>query len=142
MSRHGLTWLLFASLLCSALTAAGHSLPAREGRDIGAGACNACHDFASRASAGYTAQGWASVLQMMRNQGLVLSDEQLATVRYSESGSRPNTVVRFDPVSERLQSWAIAGGGDIVRNTSVTADGRLVLANSLTNEISLVSIGK
>src|SRR6266478_6570755 len=41
---------------------------------------------------------------------------------YSESGSTPNTVVRFDPRSTKFQSWAIPGGGNIVRNTSVTRE--------------------
>src|SRR5439155_1312570 len=50
---------------------------------------------------------------------------------YSESGATPNTVVRFDPKTEKLQSWAIPGGGNIVRNTSVTRDGNFVLANRL-----------
>jgi virginiamycin B lyase len=61
---------------------------------------------------------------------------------YSESGSTPNTVVRFDPRSEKFQSWAIPGGGNIVRNTSVTSDGNFVLANSLVNQVTLVSIQK
>lgn len=61
---------------------------------------------------------------------------------YSESEASPNTVVRFDPKTQKFQSWAIPGGGNIVRNTSVTRDGNFVLANSLTNEITLVRIGK
>lgn len=59
---------------------------------------------------------------------------------YSESGTAPNTVVRFDPANEKFQSWAIPGGGNIVRNTSVTADGNFVLANSLVNSVTLVKI--
>ena len=61
---------------------------------------------------------------------------------YSESEAAPNTVVRFDPKTETFQSWAIPGGGRIVRNTDVTRDGDFVLANSLTNEVTLVRIGK
>jgi virginiamycin B lyase len=61
---------------------------------------------------------------------------------YSESGSTPNTVVRFDPKSEKFQSWAIPGGGNIVRNTSVTRDGNFLLANSLVNGVTLVTIPK
>jgi len=61
---------------------------------------------------------------------------------YSESGSTPNTVVRFDPKTEKFQSWAIPGGGNIVRNTSVTREGNFMLANSLVNGITLVTIGK
>src|SRR5207245_1978185 len=61
---------------------------------------------------------------------------------YSESGSTPNTIVRFDPKIEKFQSWAIPGGGNIVRNTSVTRDGDFVLANSLVNAVTLVKISK
>jgi virginiamycin B lyase len=61
---------------------------------------------------------------------------------YSESESTPNTVVRFDPKTEAFQSWAIPGGGNIVRNTSVTPDGNFVLANSLVNSVTLVKIPK
>ena len=61
---------------------------------------------------------------------------------YSESGSTPNTVVRFDPKTAKFQSWAIPGGGNIVRNTSVTRDGNFMLANSLVNSVTLVTIKK
>src|SRR2546422_6019658 len=61
---------------------------------------------------------------------------------YSESESAPNTVVRFDPKTEKFQSWAIPGGGNIVRNTDVTQAGDFVLANSLVNEVTLVRIAK
>jgi virginiamycin B lyase len=59
---------------------------------------------------------------------------------YSESFAKPNTVVRFDPKTEAFQSWAIPGGGDIVRNMDVTRDGNPVLANSLMNAVGLVTI--
>ncbi|HEV8643360.1 MAG TPA: cytochrome C [Methylomirabilota bacterium] len=61
---------------------------------------------------------------------------------YSESGTTPNSVVRFDPKTEKFQSWAIPGGGNIVRNTSVTPDSNFVLANSLVNAVTLVRISK
>jgi virginiamycin B lyase len=59
---------------------------------------------------------------------------------YSESAAKPNTIVRFDPRAEKFQSWAIPGGGDIVRNMDVTPDGNPVIADSLTNQIGLVEI--
>ena len=52
---------------------------------------------------------------------------------YNKSGAKPNTIVRFDPKTEKFQSWAIPGGGDIVRNMDVTRDGNPVTANSLVN---------
>jgi virginiamycin B lyase len=59
---------------------------------------------------------------------------------YNESGAKPNTIVRFDPSTEKFQSWAIPGGGDIVRNMDVTPDGNPVMANSLTNQVGMVQI--
>jgi virginiamycin B lyase len=59
---------------------------------------------------------------------------------YNESAAKPNTIVRFDPRTDQFQSWAIPGGGDIVRNMDVTPDGNPVLANSLTNQVGLVDI--
>ncbi|MGZ5835942.1 MAG: virginiamycin B lyase family protein [Xanthobacteraceae bacterium] len=61
-------------------------------------------------------------------------------VWYNESAAKPNTIVRFDPKTEKFQSWAIPGGGDIVRNMDVTPDGNPVTANSLTNQVGLVDI--
>jgi virginiamycin B lyase len=59
---------------------------------------------------------------------------------YNESGAKPNTIVRFDPGTQKFQSWVIPGGGDIVRNMDVTRDGNPVTANSLVNQIGLVEI--
>jgi len=59
---------------------------------------------------------------------------------YNESFAKPNTIVRFDPKTETFQSWAIPGGGDIVRKMDVTPDGNPVTANSLVNQVGLVEI--
>ncbi len=59
---------------------------------------------------------------------------------YNESGAKPNTIVRFDPKSEKFQSWAIPGGGDIVRNMDVLPNGNPVMANSLMDQVGVVEI--
>jgi virginiamycin B lyase len=61
-------------------------------------------------------------------------------VWYSESGAKPNTIVRFDPKTEKFQSWAFEGGGDIVRNMDVNPDGNPVTAHSLVNQVGLIDI--
>ena len=63
-------------------------------------------------------------------------------VWYSESGVEPNTLVRFDPKTEKFQTWPIPSGGGVVRNMDVTGDGDLVLACSGVNRIALVRIRK
>lgn len=59
---------------------------------------------------------------------------------YSESAVRPNTVVRFDPATEKFQTWAIPSGGGVVRNMMATKEGNLVLACSGVNRVALVEV--
>jgi virginiamycin B lyase len=63
-------------------------------------------------------------------------------VWYSESGVQPNTVVMFDPATEKFQTWPIPSGGGVVRNVSVTKEGNLAMALSGVNKLGLVEIGK
>ena len=59
---------------------------------------------------------------------------------YSESATRPNTLVRFDPKTEKFQTWAIPGGGGVVRNMMVTRDGNIAMACSGVNKVALATI--
>jgi len=59
---------------------------------------------------------------------------------YSESGVKPNTVVRFDLKTEKFQTWVIPSGGGVVRNMMPTPDGNLWLACSGVNGIAMVEI--
>lgn len=61
---------------------------------------------------------------------------------YSESGVKPNTLVRFDLKRQTFQTWAIPSGGSVVRNMMSTRDGNLVLAESGVNRVALVEIAK
>ena len=63
-------------------------------------------------------------------------------VWYNESGQRPDALVRFDPKTERFQSWAIPSGVGIIRHMNVTPDGNLVIHQSSTNTVGLVRIGR
>jgi virginiamycin B lyase len=62
-------------------------------------------------------------------------------VWYNESGQRPDALVRFDPKTERFQSWAIPSGVGIIRHMRETPSGNLVIHQSSTNTIGLVTIG-
>ncbi len=63
-------------------------------------------------------------------------------VWYSEANTKPNTLVRFDPKTEKFQTWAIPSGGGVVRNMMATKEGNLVLAESGVNKVALVEIVK
>ena len=59
---------------------------------------------------------------------------------YNESGMRPDALVRFDPKTEKFQSWAIPSGVGIVRNMWVTEAGNLLIHQTSSNRIGLVEI--
>ena len=61
-------------------------------------------------------------------------------VWYSESGVKPNTLVRFDPATENFQKWNIPSGGGVVRNMVATSDGKLYLACSGVNKVAVARI--
>ena len=57
--------LIPAVLACVILPAWGEDLPEGKGKEIVAAQCTGCHTFASRVGAGYTPEGWTTVLRMM-----------------------------------------------------------------------------
>jgi virginiamycin B lyase len=59
---------------------------------------------------------------------------------YSESNTKPNTLVRFDTKTEKFQTWIIPSGGGVVRNMVSTPDGNLWLACSGVNGIAFVEV--
>src|SRR5260370_266802 len=59
-------------------------------------------------------------------------------VWYSESGVRPNTMVRFDPKTEQFARAAIPSGGGTGRNMAATPDGRGYIACSGVNKVGVV----
>jgi virginiamycin B lyase len=63
-------------------------------------------------------------------------------VWYNESGTRPDALVRFDPKTEKFQSWAVPSGVGIMRHIRATPDGNIVIHQSSSNRVGLVTIGK
>ena len=61
---------------------------------------------------------------------------------YNESRRRPDALVRFDPKTERFQSWAFPSGVGALRNLRATADGNLLVHQTATNRIGLVTINR
>ena len=66
----------------------------------------------------------------------ILNDGDI--IWYSESNTKPNTLVRFDPKTEKFQSWTIPSGGGVVRHMVRGPDGRFGLALSGVNGVAIV----
>jgi len=63
-------------------------------------------------------------------------------VWYSESGMKPNTMVRFDPKTQKFASANIPSGGGVVRNMAATSDGRVYIACSGVDKVGVVEVSK
>ena len=63
-------------------------------------------------------------------------------VWYSESGVKPNTLVRFDPQTKQFAATPIPSGGGVVRNMAATPDGRIYLACSGVNKVAVATPAK
>jgi virginiamycin B lyase len=61
-------------------------------------------------------------------------------VWYSETGLRPNTIVRFDPRAKAFTSWPIPSGGGAVGNIVSTPQGDLYIACSGVNKVGVVKV--
>ena len=68
--------------------------------------------------------------------GIVITRDGM--VWYSESGVKPNTLVRFDPKTDTFAKTNIPSGGGTVRNMAATADGRIYLACSGVDKVGVV----
>lgn len=63
-------------------------------------------------------------------------------VWYNESAVRPDMLVRFDPVTEKFQSWPVPSGtlnAGIIRHMRATKEGNITIHQSSTNNITLVT---
>lgn len=72
--------------------------------------------------------------------GIAITND--GVVWYSESGVKPNTLVRFDPKSQTFSTEPIPSGGGVVRNMVATPDRHLYLACSGVNKVAVVDTAR
>src|SRR5439155_1474487 len=100
MAKQSFVPLMAVVLLCSASPARSQELPEGEGKELVAAQCNSCHPFYARVGAGYTAQGWHTVMRMMTNHGVSIPPGQRA--QEARSGRQGSTHVDLLPGQNRL----------------------------------------
>ncbi|MCM2359340.1 MAG: hypothetical protein NDI77_14415, partial [Geobacteraceae bacterium] len=61
-------------------------------------------------------------------------------VWYSESGVRPNSVVRFDPQTEKFTTWPVPSGGGVIRHMAATPQGDVYIACSGVGKVGVVRL--
>jgi len=60
-------------------------------------------------------------------------------VWFSESGVKPNTIVQFDPKTQKFARANIPSGGGVIGNMAATSDGRVYVARSGIDKVGVVS---
>jgi virginiamycin B lyase len=73
-----------------------------------------------------------------RPYGIAVTAE--GAVWYSESGTDPNTIVRFSPRTKHFEIWDVPSGGGAIRNMPATPDGNIYIACSGVNKIGVVRV--
>ena len=102
--------ILTAALLCSTLPAWSQGLPDGKGKELAAANCESCHTLLSRVGAGYTLEGWRTVMRMMANHGVATPADQVAPLTeylvkaFPEKG-KPAGVVIPGPAKISIKEW-------------------------------------
>jgi len=130
-------------LLCGALPARGQELPDGKGKEMVAASCNSCHPFYARLGAGYTAEGWRTVMRMMTNHGVVVPADQVATIteyltKNFPEKPKPAGAVIAGPVKVSIKAWQVSTPGSRPHDPLATRDGSLWYTGQMTNMLGRV----
>src|SRR5712691_6729604 len=134
--------VLAAALLCLALPAWGQDwtqrLPDGKGKETVAAICAGCHEFFSRVGAGYTREGWHTVMRMMLNHGMSLPPDQLDSVTeyliqsFPEKPKPPGVAIA-GPVEVSIRMWTVPTPGSRPHDPLATADGAIWYTGQMHN---------
>src|SRR3954452_24883441 len=102
--------VLATALLCYGFPAGSQQLPDGPGKELAAANCNSCHTLSSRVGAGYTPEGWHTVLRMMVNHGVPLQADQVPQleaylVKSFPEKAKPPGVVIPGPANVSFKEW-------------------------------------
>jgi virginiamycin B lyase len=119
MSRTPLPALIAAALLCAAAPASAQQaqpdFPDGPSKQTFVNLCGACHDI-NRARAGYTPEGWRTVMRMMLNFDVpVPKDEIEPLTQYLITSfperPRPAAVIIAGPIEAAIKLWQVPTPG-------------------------------
>jgi virginiamycin B lyase len=78
----------------------------------------------------------------VRAQPYGITNTKDGVLWYSESGVNPNTMVRFNPADNSMQSWPIPSGGGIVRHIVAAPNDDVWIACSGVNRLGRVTVNQ
>jgi virginiamycin B lyase len=118
---------------------AGQDFPDGPGRTSVLAVCGGCHDI-NRLKAGYTPEGWRTVMRMMQNFGAPIPPDQLAVVtdyltRSFPERPRPPAALLEGPVQATIREWAVLTPGSRPHDPLAARDGSIWYTGQLANTL-------
>jgi virginiamycin B lyase len=134
--------LLAVTLLCISPAVAQQDradFPDGPGKSQVLAICGGCHEL-GRLKAGYTPEGWQTVVRMMRNFGAPVPPDQAATIADYLTKSfpekpRPAAALIPGPVEIGIKEWPVAMPGSRPHDPLAARDGTLWYSGQLANEL-------
>ena len=130
--------ILTTGLLCSTLPTWSQGLPDGKGKELAAANCESCHTLLSRVGAGYTLEGWRTVMRMMANHGVATPADQVAPLTeylakaFPEKG-KPAGVVIPGPTKISIKEWKAPTPGSRPHDPLAARDGTLWYTGQMAN---------
>ena len=113
-------------------------------RNLAVTNCNICHTLLSRVGAGYTPEGWNTVLHMMHNQGAPLPEDQVEPlkaylIKAFPEKNKPAGAVIPGPAEISFTSWPAPTPGSRPHDPLAARDGSFWYTGQMANVLGRVN---
>jgi virginiamycin B lyase len=135
----GLIALLFSSTPSARAQPTQQDFPDGPGKETFVSHCGGCHDI-NRVRAGYTPEGWRTVIRMMQNVDVPVPKAQWDTVtdyliKNFPERPRPAAVIIDGPQQIRLRVWTVPTQGSRPHDPLAAKDGAIWYTGQLSNKL-------
>jgi virginiamycin B lyase len=131
--------VLAMAVLGTAPIAHGQDLPDGPGKETVTAVCGGCHDI-NRLRAGYTPEGWHTVMLMMQNVQAPVPDDQWQVVEqylatnFPERPRPPASIIE-GPAEASIKIWLVPTPGSRPHDPLAAADGSIWYTGQLSNKL-------
>ena len=141
----GLIALLFSSTPSARAQPTQQDFPDGPGKETFVSHCGGCHDI-NRVRAGYTPEGWRTVIRMMQNIDVPVPKAQWDTVtdyliKNFPERPRPAAAIIDGPQQIRLRVWTVPTPGSRPHDPLAAKDGSIWYSGQLSNKLGKLTPG-
>jgi hypothetical protein len=142
MTTDKLLPVLAAALVGCAFPVHAQDFPDGPGKETFVALCGVCHDI-NRSRAGYTPEGWRTVVRMMLNFEVPVPKDQVDTltnylIKAFPERERPAAKVIDGPVQAAIKLWPVPTPGSRPHDPRAAADGSIWYTGQLSGRLGRV----